>query len=44
MLQPVALAVAANDATYLPKAYLIEEFVATDTYLANDQLIDVVGG
>ena len=44
VLQDVTAAMAADDATGLPEAYLVEEFVAADTNLANEQLIDVVGG
>jgi hypothetical protein len=34
---------AADDATGLPEAYLVEEFMAADANLANEQLVDVVG-
>ena len=44
VLQDVTAAMAADDATGLPEAYLVEEFVAADTNLANEQLVDVVGG
>lgn len=44
VLQDVTAAMTADDATGLPEAYLVEEFVAADTNLANEQLIDVVGG
>ena len=43
VLQTVALAIAANDAAYFPEADVVEEFMAGDTYLAHEQLIDVVG-
>ena len=36
MLQPVALAVAANDATCLPEADFIQELTSADSYLANE--------
>ena len=38
------LAVAANDASGFPEADVIEKFSATDSYLANEQLVEVVGG
>ena len=44
VLQDVTAAMAADDATGLPEAYLVEKFVAADTNLANEQLVDVVGG
>jgi hypothetical protein len=44
VLQDVTAAMAADDATGLPEAYLVEEFVAADANLANEQLVDVVGG
>lgn len=43
VLQNVTAAMAADDATGLPEAYLVEEFVAADANLANEQLVDVVG-
>ena len=39
-----ALAIAANDATGLPEADVVKELTTTDSYLANEQLIEVVGG
>ena len=44
MLQPVASAVATDDAPDFPKAEVVEEFMTGDAYLAHEQLIDVVGG
>ena len=44
VLQDVTAAMATDDTTGLPEAYLVEEFVAADTDLANEQLVDVVGG
>ena len=44
VLQDVTAAMASDDAAGLPEAYLVEEFVATDANLANEQLVDVVGG
>ena len=44
VLKDVTTFVTTNDATGLPEAYLVEEFVTADTYLTNEQLIDVVGG
>lgn len=44
MLQPVAVAVAANDATDFPESEVVEELTTGDTYLAHEQLVDVVGG
>ena len=40
----VALAIAANDAACLPEADVVEELTTTDSYLANEQLVEVVGG
>jgi len=40
----VAVAVAADDAAGLPELELIEELAAGNAYLANEQLIEVVGG
>lgn len=44
MFQTVALAVAANDTTYLPETNIIQEFMTTDSYLANEQFKQIVGG
>ena len=44
VLQRVALAVAPDDAAYLPEAEVVEEFTTRDAYLAHEQLIYVVGG
>ena len=44
VLKDVAAIVASNDATCLPESNLIEELVTADAYLANEQLVDVVGG
>ena len=44
VLQPVSLAVAANDAPDLPEADVVQELVAADADLANDELVQVVGG
>jgi hypothetical protein len=44
MLQPVAPSISANDTPYLPKLHLIQELTTADPYLANEQLVDVVGG
>jgi hypothetical protein len=42
--QSVALVETTDYATCLPEAYLIEEFVPANAYLANDELVQVVGG
>ena len=44
VLQTVALAIAANDATYLPETNIIQELVSANSYLANEQLKQIVGG
>lgn len=44
VLQDVTAAMSADDASRLPEAYLVEEFVTAYTDLANEQLVDVVGG
>ena len=44
VLKDVAAIVASNDATCLPESNLIQEFVSQYTNLANEQLVDVVGG
>ena len=44
VLKDMTTFVTTNNATGLPEAYLVEEFVTADTYLTNEQLIDVVGG
>ena len=44
VLKDVAAIVTSNDATCLPEANLIEELVTADADLANEQLVDVVGG
>ena len=44
MCEPVALAVASQYATCLPELDAIEEFPTGDSYFANEQLIEVVGG
>jgi hypothetical protein len=43
VLQAVALAVAPDDAAYLPETDVVEKFTAGDSYFAHEQLIDVVG-
>ena len=44
MFQTVTLAIAANDATYLPETNIIQELVSANSYLANEQLKQIVGG
>lgn len=44
MFQRVALSISANDATDLPECDVIQELTTADSNLANEQLIDVVGG
>lgn len=39
-----ALAIASDDAADLPEREVIEECVVVDSYLANEQLIYIVGG
>ena len=43
VLQRVTAAVAANDATHLPELNVVEEVMAWDAYLANEQFIYIVG-
>jgi hypothetical protein len=42
--QPISLVISPYDAAGLPEAYLIEEFVPANAYLANNELVQVVGG
>ena len=44
VLKDVTAIVTSDDAASFPEANLIEEFVTADTNLANEQLVDVVGG
>jgi hypothetical protein len=44
MLQAVTLAVASDDATHLPERHFIQELTTAQTYLANEQLVQIVGG
>ena len=44
MFQTVALAVAADDATSLPEQYVIQKLTTADSYLANEQFKQIVGG
>jgi hypothetical protein len=44
MLQAVTLAVASNDAPCLPERHFIQELTTAQTYLANEQLVQIVGG
>ena len=44
MLQSVALAVATNDATCLPESDFIQKLTPANSYLANEQLVQIVGG
>ena len=44
MIKPSALAVASDDAAGFPEGEVVEELAAGDSYLANEQLIEVVGG
>ena len=43
MLQRVTAAIASNDATHLPELNVVEEVMAWDAYLANEQFIYIVG-
>lgn len=40
----VTLAVSSDDATGFPELDIIEELTTRDSYLANEQLVEVVGG
>ena len=44
VLQAVAVAVATDYATDFPEAEVVEKFTTWDTYLAHEQLVDVMGG
>ena len=44
VLQPVAPAVAANDAPCFPRQQVVKELTAADANLANEYLVEVVGG
>jgi len=44
VLQSVALAVASDDAAGLPEGDVVQELAAGDSYLANEQLKEVIGG
>ena len=44
MQEAVALAIASDDATGLPERDVIQELVPGNAYLANEQLVQVVGG
>lgn len=44
MFQTVALAVAANDAASLPETNIIQKLTTADSYLANEQFKQIVGG
>ena len=44
VLQSVAAAVASDDAANLPEAEVVEEGVTGYSYLAHEQLVDVVDG
>lgn len=44
VFQLVAVAVASDDTANFPERDVVQKLVPTDAYLANDQLVDVVGG
>ena len=44
VLQPVALAVASDDATDFPEAEFVKKLTTGDSDFAHEQLVDVVGG
>ena len=44
VLQPVAAAVASDDAAHLPEADVVKKFTTGDANLAHEQLVDVAGG
>ena len=44
MFQTVSLAVATNDATCLPESDFIQKLTPANSYLANEQLVQIVGG
>lgn len=43
MCEVIALAVAADDAVNFPELQIVKKLMAGDSYLAYEQLIDVVG-
>jgi hypothetical protein len=44
MIESVSLSESTNDTPCFPEGYVIQELVSADAYLANEQLIQVVGG
>ena len=44
VFQTVTLTVATDDTTYLPETNIIQELMPADSYLANEQLKQIVGG
>jgi len=44
IMKYVSLAVSSNDATCLPECDVVQELTTWNAYLANEQLIEVVGG
>ena len=44
VLQPIAAAVASDDATNLPESDVVKELTTWDANLAHEQLINVAGG
>lgn len=44
VLKDVTTVVASDYPASFPESYIIEKLVTADTYLANEQLVDVVGG
>jgi hypothetical protein len=44
VLQAVAAAVATDDAAHFPEGDVVEELTTRQSYLANDELVEVVGG
>ena len=40
----LSVVISSNDASCLPEPYVVKEFTTRESCLANDQLIDVVGG
>ena len=44
VLQLVTPPISANDSAHLPEPQIVQKLTTRDSYLANDQLVDVVGG
>jgi hypothetical protein len=42
--QPISLVISPDDAPGFPEADVVQEFVPANAYLANNELVQVVGG